>query len=269
MKMSVFYRHLTEAALQRGVPLEQVLREARALGYEGLECDYPSVARDPKGFSAMLAVAGLEISSIYCPLDFHMGVFPEQITEMLRNVALSGCRRILAIPGEVTDSFPNALERMVEGLSLLCREAEGFGITVTLEDFDADTSPCATAEGLRYFFDRISGLRFTLDTGNFLYMEQDVQDALALLLDKLDHVHLKDRSLASLHPGDVPRVSIAGRPLYPCPVGTGVIPMEPLLQILQAAGFDGYCSAEHFGAADQWDYITRSAQWMASKLPMR
>lgn len=263
MKMSVFYSHLREAALQRGLPVEKVLEEAAALGFRGVECGADKLLADPRGFAD--ALNGLEICSAYYRFDFELGIHPERVEEVLDSVLAAGCRRLLAIPGNLVDG--QVPEMMVEGLQLLCDLAAQRGIRVTLEDFDAIVSPCATAKGLRYLFDRVPALGFTLDTGNFIYAEEDALEALALLSDRLAHIHLKDRSAVRLTEGDVPCISISGRELYPCGVGDGMLPMEELVKQSAALGFDGWCSAEHFGAAGQWTCITRSAQWMRRILP--
>jgi len=268
MKMSVFYQHLTEAARQQGLPAEQVLLEARALGYEGLEVDHRDLAADPEGFAAFVGKAGFTVCSIPYFAEFHKGIYPEKIAAAVRDVAAVGCRRILAIPGEWTGA-ESELTPLVEGLTLLCREAARCSITVTLEDFDSVKSPCATAEGLAFFFDRVPNLRFNLDTGNFLYTDQDVLSCVPPLMDRIAHIHLKDRSLTPLYPGEGPLLSVSGNPLYPAPVGSGVIPMARLIALARDAGYDGYCSAEHFGAADQWDYLVRSAKWLRDNLPTK
>jgi sugar phosphate isomerase/epimerase len=152
MKMSIFYAHLYQAARQRGVPMEQVLTEARVLGYEALECDSNEIAADAAAFRQMTDRAGFRVCSVPCHFGFHNGVDPARIRKVIADTLTVGCDKILAIPGYLSPGIPEAMDRMVQGLEILCREAEKAGITVTLEDFDNKTSPCATAEGLQDFF---------------------------------------------------------------------------------------------------------------------
>jgi alkanesulfonate monooxygenase SsuD/methylene tetrahydromethanopterin reductase-like flavin-dependent oxidoreductase (luciferase family) len=42
--------------------------------------------------------------------------------------------------------------------------------------------------------------------------------------------------------------------------------MEQALAMAEAAGYDGFCSAEHYGVADQWDFVVKSAAWMADHM---
>ena len=264
MKISIFYAHLYQASRQRSVPVDQVLDEARALGYEGLECDSSEIAADAVAFRRMTDAAGFKVCSVPCHFNFHLGVAPERIRKVIADTLAVGCDKILAIPGYLSHEIPEAMDRMVQGLEMLCVQAEKAGITVTLEDFDNKMSHCATAEGLQALFTRIPALKFNLDTGNFLYMEQDVTVCTRPVLDRLAHMHLKDRSLVPMHRLEKPLRSVGGTDLYPCPVGEGIIPIAEVLAMAKQAGYDGFCTVEHFDAADQWDYITRSAAWLRS-----
>ena len=246
--------------------MEQVLTEARALGYEALECDSNEITADAAAFRKMVEAAGFTVCSVPCHFGFHLGVDPARINRVIADTLAVGCDKILAIPGYLSDEIPEAMDRMLQGLQLLCDRAEKAGITVTLEDFDNRTSPCATAEGLQAFFEKIPALRFNLDTGNFRYMEKDVLQCCLPILDRIAHIHLKDRSLQPMHPAEKPLRSIGGTELYPCPVGAGSIPMEEVIDMVRKAGYDGCCTVEHFDAADQWDYITRSAAWLKTRV---
>ena len=262
MKKSIFLAHVKDAARQRGGDLKEYLRLTKALGYDGLECDYSDLEHDPAGFAAMLEEAGLQIASVPQWFSFEKEVDPEQICRVVQNVAAAGGKKILAIPGFLNEQYPNALENMAAGLKLLCLEAEKYGIRVSLEDFDNITSPCATAEGLAWFFERVPELGFNLDTGNFLYAEQDVVEITRKFADRITHIHLKDRRETPVYEDQQPQYSIKDRPMYSCPVGQGDIPMEQLLTMAEQAGYDGFCSVEHYGVDDQWTFMKQSAQWL-------
>ena len=262
MKKAIFLAHVKDAAQQQGGTLQEYLKKARELGYEGLECDYSDLEPDPRGFAAMLAEADLQIASVPQWFSFEKCVDPEQIYNVVKNVAAAGGKKILAIPGFLDENCPNALENMVEGLKILCREAAEYGIKVSLEDFDNIKSPCATAEGLAWFFERVPELGFNLDTGNFLYAEQDVVEITRKFADRITHIHLKDRQETPVYEGQQPQYSIKGRAMYSCPVGQGDIPIKELLAMADKAGYDGFCSAEHYGVEDQWDFAVKSACWM-------
>lgn len=262
MKKAVFLAHVKDAARQQGGELSEFLCKTRALGYEGLECDYVDLEKDPAGFAAMLAEADLQIASVPYYCEFEKGVDPVKIRTAVEKTAAAGGKKILAIPGFLAEAYPNALEDMAKGLKILCTVAEEYGIKVSLEDFDNIQSPCATAEGLAWFFDRVPELGFNLDTGNFLYAEQDVVEVTKAFADRIAHIHLKDRAENPVYEGQQAQRSITGRMMYSCPVGQGNIPIKELLSVAEQAGYDGFCSAEHYGVDDQWDFMVKSAQWL-------
>ena len=266
MKKAIFLAHIKDAARQCGGTLEAYLKKARELGYEGLECDYSDLQKDPAGFAAMLSEADLQIASVPVWFDFQKGVDPENICTVVKNVAAAGGKKILAIPGFLDEKYPDALETMAEGLKILCQAAEEYDIKVSLEDFDNIQSPCATMEGLAWFFERVPELGFNLDTGNFLYAEQDVVEATRAFADRITHIHLKDRQETPVYEGQQPQYSIKGRPMYSCPVGQGDIPVKELLAMAEAAGYEGFCSAEHYGVDDQWTFMVQSAAWLKAHM---
>ena len=80
--------------------------------------------------------------------------------------------------------------------------------------------------------------------------------------DRITHIHLKDRRERPVYEGQQPQYSVAGRAMYSCPVGQGDIPIKKLLSMAEEAGYEGFCSAEHYGVDDQWDFIVKSAAWL-------
>ena len=172
---------------------------------------------------------------------------------------------MMVIPG-----FYHGADREAEQAGFLremtafCGRADREGYTVTLEDFDNETSPIATIAGQKYFLDRISTVRITLDTGNYIYSCDDVLEALKTFDGKISHVHCKDRSLVP-GTGEVLR-AVDGTELYPSAVGSGCIPMETVVETMKAAGFDGCYVMEFFGSNDYAGMIEASAKWMKEKL---
>ena len=74
--------------------------------------------------------------------------------------------------------------------------------------------------------------------GNFAFGYENVVEAYELLKNYIVHVHCKDRSSE-------------GSGLLSVPTGSGYIPIAQLVRKLNAAGYRGYLSIEHFGDLDQ------------------
>lgn len=268
MKKSIFYAHLQSAAQQERCNISVILQKTRSLGYEGLEFDYAEIAKDVHGFQHLLKSHDFHISSVYSFQDFGHELDQHALQCMLDDLALLDCKKVMVIPGFLRNEATRdqELSRMTDALSFLCDAAKDRKIIITLEDFDDCTSPCATTQGLRIFMDQIPDLYFTFDTGNFCYSDEDALVAFESLKDRLMHVHLKDRSRSSLDPGESPILTPAGHPLYPAPVGSGMMPMKEYLMQIQKTGYDDFVTVEHFGCIRQWEAIQKSMNFLCSIL---
>ena len=93
--------------------------------------------------------------------------------------------------------YQKKLDKMIMALKDICGYAKRRNIMVVLEDFDGKEAPFATAEQLSVFLKRIPDLYCAFDTGNFLYSGEDSLKVLPLFIDRIRHVHCKDRSFTA------------------------------------------------------------------------
>ncbi len=105
---------------------------------------------------------------------------------------------------------------------------------------------------------RVPGLRYALDTGNFLYCDEELTAVLPELLPFIADVHCKDRSL--IPTGGDPLLSVAGRALYPATVGDGAVPIRETVRDVIAYGYRGAFIVEQFDSANRLADIRRSAE---------
>jgi sugar phosphate isomerase/epimerase len=161
-------------------------------------------------------------------------------------------------PGEDRNKLQNLMKVAVRQI---CDYANGKNITVFMEDFDDIIAPFASMHELLAFMQDVPGLSCAFDTGNFLYCEEDVEEALKLLLPYIKHVHLKDRSL-EVKAGESPKLTVKGRKLYSAAVGTGCIPMDKICHKLLENGYDKTFAVEHFGSQNQLEDMIKSAEWV-------
>ena len=266
MKKSIFYDHIEVAARQTGRSVESVLAEAKELGFDGVECGDVHFEGKREEFKAMLEKTGMAVASVYKFFDFARRTDPDEIEQYLDDVVFLGAEKTLIIPGYYTGTSDRGKEfaDMVAAMKLICAGAAARGLTVTLEDYDDAGTPCTSMAELRSFLDELPEVRFTFDTGNFRRSCEDVMEGYALLKDRLNHVHLKDRVFAPLTEGDKGLTADDGAVLYPAPVGGGVFPIRECIEAVLAEGYDGWFSAEHFNSADMMGYIRRSAEFLAA-----
>lgn len=264
-ELNIFLEHIYEAAEQRGETPGSVLEQARGFGYSGLECDIGRLS-DRQGAKALFDGCGMRTASVYAFFDFphdSADISREKSLRLLETAAYFGADKVLAVPGFISADEDRGAAVMLacERLGELCGLAAGYGMTVTVEDFDDVTSPCCDTAGLELLLGQANGLRLTFDTGNFAHVTEDALTAYERLKPYISHVHLKDRSRDPARAFRCnEKADISGRLMYPCETGGGYIPAERLVKRLISDGYTGEFSVEHFGAADQTEYMRRSAE---------
>ncbi len=271
--LCTFFDHAADLARQQGISLEEALSRVRGMGIQGLEVAQNSLGADPEDLGRMLRRAGLRVSTI--PAYFHFNTDPDvaaQAAPVLEAARVLGVRQVLVIPGfippEVTDPGERRAHRdaMAQGINRLAALAEPLGVELIMEDYDNEAAPFATAAGVRGFLDDCPALGCCFDTGNFRFMaEETALEAYDRLRDRVRYVHLKDRAYAGA-PGERGRPARDGQALYAAPVGGGEMPMAELLTRLQADGYRGPYSIEHYGAPDMEGYLRQSVQWVQAAL---
>lgn len=278
MKISVFYDHITQAEKQTNRSLDDLLGEIKEEGIDGVEINYSQLACDKSNILSALGKAGLQISCIYEFYDWGNYGSLEQAKKQICLAKETGASKILVVPGflsereaallnncnksyEETASFmerSESVRNMKRALTELTDYAVQKGVFVTLEDFDGETAPFSRMYQLKWFMENVPGLRYTFDTGNFAYSDEDVEAAYDLLSDKIVHVHCKDRGIQGEPKGEF------YRGMGICAVGQGYIPMKELVRKIVAEGYDGFFAIEHFDAPDQMAYIKESAAYLIS-----
>lgn len=266
-ELNIFLEHIYEACSQRDITTEQMLTEAREMGYTGLECDLWRL-EDKENMKSLFDSCGMRAAAVYSFYDFPHDSPEESLKKILAHLEAAACfgaEKVMAIPGFIQpgEDRDEVFSRCCEGLSLMCRHAREYGITVLVEDFDDINSPCRDISGLERLLNGADGLRLTFDTGNFAYMREDAFEAYTRLKPYISHVHLKDRSRdASRANADHSNAQpdISGTEMYPCETGSGYIGIEALVKQMIQDGYTGDFSVEHFGAVDQTEYMRKSAE---------
>lgn len=265
MKLSVFYDHILQAQEQSGHSLMTLLSDVKKSGIDAVEIRLTYLTEHEET-AALLQAAGLTISCIYEFYEMDSRDEKDLIEKHIKTAARFHVGRILVVPGfftgeeaeemqkflsdyervsEYMEHEPKAL-RMAQGLQDAVTLGEKEGVIVTVEDFDDVKSPLFCINGIRWFMERIPGLRYTFDMGNFIYSKENAADALRLMRERIAHVHCKDR--------DERFWSVAA--------GDGIIPVAEFVRILKESGYDDYFAIEHFDAPAQADKIKRSAEFL-------
>ncbi len=270
-QIATFYDHIKDISHQEKIPLLEAMREAKRLGVELLEVSQNNVIGREDELGRELSYVGLGISSI--PAYFDFGRNPDvdgQSEPVLEAARYLGADKLLVIPGFFApEDGPEERERQTESMisciNRLAEKAAGYGVSLTMEDFDNRLAPFSTVAGVRRFLDSCPGLSCCFDTGNFLYSGEDLGQAYDSLRGRVGHVHLKDRAYAQ-NDGEPFITAVDGKKLYPCPVGSGVLELGEIVARLGRDGYDGAYTIEHYGSPSMLNYLKQSAAWVKARL---
>ena len=273
MKLSIFHHHLVAAAKELRITQEESYLLAKEMGISAVDINLDDLTADPT-LPTRAANCGLAISSIHAYYRFCEREESTRIALHMETAVAVGAKCVMVIPdffpaGEIPASvihkygscaaFFDASPRMkniLSGMREAVRVGREHGITVTVEDYDHADSPTATSTEMRYFAERVPGLAFTFDTGNFAFSDEDALAALDRLTDRTVYLHCKDRGEEEGHRG------IRTRGLAACAVGDGYLPIGEILRRLQNAGYDGYVAIEHFGVPCYREASARSVEFL-------
>lgn len=268
MKIAVFYEHIAEAAQQENItPVKSIYEKVKSFGIDAVEIDYERAVKEEDFLFRDLKEADLSVSCMYGFFDFVHGSTVEDGKRMVDFADKHDIRKVMLIPGFLKKVefipflYQKKLDKMIVALTNFCEYAKSRNIMVVLEDFDGKEAPFATAEQLSVFLKRIPDLYCAFDTGNFLYSGEDSLKVLPVFLDRIRHVHCKDRTFTAKE-GEEPKETVDGKKMYSCAVGSGCIQMKEILDQIIGSGYDGYLSIEHFGSLNQLSDMEKSAAYL-------
>lgn len=267
MKISVFYEHIAEAAVQEKKSIKEICEIVSSYGIAAVEIENTRLINEKEAIMKILNETGLTVSCIYGFFDFAHSSDWKSGIEMVDLAEKINVKKIMLIPGFLEEDeflpsiYNKKVDKMVSALRSICNYAKEKNIMVVLEDFDGREAPFATSEQLLYFLNNIPDLQCAFDTGNFLYSEEDSLEILPLFLNKICHVHCKDRTF-KVREREVPKATVKGRNMYSCAVGSGCIQMKEIVKRILENGYDDYFAIEHFGSLNQLKDMEASAKWL-------
>ena len=240
MKTAVFYENLWEGAQAAGRTVEDVLTQMHAEGMDKLYLSVDSWKRDREMLRPVLEKLGMPVAGMHGFCDFPREPDTAYYREMIDLAAEAGAENLLFVPGMYsTGNTVQDLDHMIAGMRKAVEYGHSKGLPILMEDFDGVFAPYNCAAGLRYFFERVPGLGCAFDTGNFIFFREDELQAFDLFADKIETLHLKDRTAEKRNEGDSPFLCADGRPVYVCGTGTGDIRMAEILERLKKRNFTG------------------------------
>lgn len=234
------------------------MKHAKSIGVEAIEI-FSTELKDKtlKEYKSFAAGYGIDISGIVC--DASMSEKDEskrlagidKVKRCVDDASANNVKRIMVDPkvknvGGISQvrSMEDKIfvrDTICEGLNKIVEYAKGSGVTITLENFSQHTHPFSTKEEVLYHLENVPGLKYTLDTGNFYCVKDDVLEAYELLKGYIDNMHLKDWVEYEFGYCVCPNIPV----LDGCTMGEGVVPLHELLERMKADNvFDIDCILE-------------------------
>ncbi len=267
-------------AMKNGeMDLEGFINFCAELGTDGIDVmdskSYPWCWRDPerelKELPGYLQKAGMNLAAFACGNDFTKkddDAFKENVEKVknaLREAGNAGAPLVRIFGGK--HPHPNAggelphskaIERVLQGIEECLPEAEKFGVALALENHGC-------MPGHSYEIARIIRrfnspyVKCMFDVANFIANNMDeIEDPLRAyenVRGDIIHVHFKDFAVAAPD---------SGRRVAACVAGDGLVPLRQFAAMLEADGFQGYCSLEYEASAvcPEREGVTKSIEYM-------
>lgn len=193
----------------------------------------------------------------------------QQVRIITRGVDLAkylNTKVVRVFAGDLSEgiAFDAARGWIVAGLQEAAAYAEEHGIVLALENHGLLAGKGAQVQGL--IADVGSpALKATIDTGNFLLVDEEPTDAVKTLASLAGHVHFKDFRLAT--PGEAPSYpALSGKRFVGTIIGEGVVDTSQVLRLLQDSGYRGWLSVEFEGLEEERFGASRSIANLAKAL---
>ncbi len=242
---------------------------AKELGFEWIEpevmtgrcllseygyCNITSLQNDPIDMRRLIEGAGMKVAALSAHsslIDTQWGV--DYLREAIRFAYILGSPIVNTSEGPVPADMPDdeAFRRMKANIDTLVLMAEKYDITLTVEPHGKFTT---RADTLRRILDLNPSPSFAcnFDTGNVAVAGNDSLETLRAVIDRVDHVHLKDIRRAKVSAGHE-----TGTPAG-VPIGDGEVDIKGCLALLASKGYRGALSIE----VDGKDALVKSRKFL-------
>ncbi|HHY97209.1 MAG TPA: sugar phosphate isomerase/epimerase [Firmicutes bacterium] len=157
--------------------------------------------------------------------------------------------------------FEDAKNWILEGLSEGAKYAERKGVVLALENHGLLAGKSSQVKEIIETVGSPS-LRSTIDTGNFLLVNEKPVDAVRTLGSLAAHVHFKD--MKKIDDGDVTEfyTALDGTRYIGTVAGEGDVQIDEVVKLLKEAGYNGYLSVEFEGLGDPKEGTRKSVEYL-------
>jgi sugar phosphate isomerase/epimerase len=204
---------------------------------------------------------GIEISNYAIGADFLKGneeAFEQEIVRVKKEVDIAHQLGVKLMRHDVAFKPPHEasikqfeldLPRLTEACQIIADYAAQYDIVTSVENHGFYVQ---ASERIQRLIESVARANFktTLDTGNFLCVDEDPVAAVKKNIAYASMVHTKDfyyRPASAYHPGEGWFQSASGNYLRGAITGHGDIHLYDVLNVIKQSGYDGYISIEFEG----------------------
>ncbi|SEC61792.1 sugar phosphate isomerase/epimerase family protein [Paenibacillus sp. GP183] len=216
---------------------------------------------------------GLEVACVGASNNFALPNTADRDTQLQQvidsiNIAdLYGAKVVRVFSGSLQEgvSFEQGQRWIIEGLKAAAEYAGKKDITLCLENHGLFAGKAGQVQKIIREVNS-PALRSTFDTGNFILVDENPNDALEQLNTMIAHVHCKDFiKVEEIFQGET-YVSLSGVRYAGTVIGEGSVPLDSLLARLHELGYDGWLTVEFEGNEEQKSGSIRSVANLTSML---
>jgi inosose dehydratase len=266
---------------------EQCVSEMALAGFTGSEVGnkYP---KDPEILKPKLDIRGVQICNAWFSTFFAIGKEEETISEFKKHrdflyamgARVIGCSEqsysIQGLAKPIFDEKPSYTEdewkKVAEGYNKLAKLAAEKGMKVSLHHH-MGTGVQTPAEVDKFMEMTNDDVYLLFDSGHMWYSEgtqESVEEVLKKYVNRIAHVHLKDCRKDIVEEVKEKKLSfLEGVKMGAFTIpGDGIIKFEPLFEILEKAGYEGWMvvEAEQDPAkANPFEYAVKARKFIAEK----
>ena len=258
MKKSIFFNHLLDMSRQENQPIEKAVEFAANLGFAGADVIWSTPEKLFETYE-LLKAFGIHVAEVTRFIELSSILDEDDVRQYLDSLSKCDCKIAMIIPDNRPDD--KIFATVCENIARICEIAEGYNISVSVEDFDSADVIISNTTSIKSAFEKVPKFRHSLDTGNYAFFKESPVEAYELFGDRIIHVHLKDRAFSPTD-NENPMPLADGTIAYPCALGDGFVEIETVLKLLSKDGYDGYLSVEHFGMNNMKKAIQRSSEYL-------
>ena len=174
-----------------------------------------------------------------------------------------GAKVIRVFSGDAREgiTFDQAFSWIVEGLKAGAALAEKAGMKLALENHGLFAGK---ADQVAQVIAEVGSpaLGATLDTGNFLFVDENPTEAVQKLADKAAMIHFKDFKAVDESVTERVYRSKSGKRYQGTIIGQGDVDLPTIVSILAQKGYEGYLSIEFEGPGDPVDSVAASIEYV-------